>query len=79
MIVIAPLMTLWVALLAAFADGGALRDNGRRILATLCMLDAVIVVLLFSFIHTVGDIRGEFGPSWEYQQSQFAGEPWNGG
>ena len=79
MIVIAPLMTLWVALLAAFADGGVLGDRGRQLLATLCVLDAAVVLLLFSYIHTVGDIHGEFGPSWEFQQSQFIGEPWNGG
>ena len=70
MIVITPLMTLWVALLAVYAGGGVLRDSGRRLLATLCLLDAAVVLLMFSYIHTIGDIHGEFGPSWEWQQQQ---------
>ncbi len=69
MIVITPIMTLWVALTAAFGAGGVLGGRTRLLLGTLCTLNAAIVVLLFSYIHTVGDIRGEFGPSWEWQQA----------
>ena len=69
MIVITPIMTLWVALTAMFGAGGVLGRRTRMLLATLCALDAAVVVLLFSYIHTVGDIYGEFGPSWEWQQS----------
>ena len=67
MIVITPIMTLWVALVAAFADGGALRQRGRALLTALCLCDAAVVILLFSYIHAVGDIHGEFGPSLEWQ------------
>ena len=70
MIVVTPLMTLWVALAATYADGGVLRDSGRRLLTALCLLDAAVVLLMFSYIHTIGDIHGEFGPSWEWQQTQ---------
>jgi hypothetical protein len=70
LIVIAPIMTLWVALLAAFSDGGQLRTRSRTVLSALCACDAMIVLLLFSYIHTVGDIHGEFGPSWAWQQQQ---------
>ena len=69
MIVITPIMTLWVGLLAAFADGGAIGRRGRALLSVLCVLDAAIMILLFSYIHTVGDIQGEFGMSWEFQQA----------
>ena len=69
MIVITPVMTLWVALTATFGGGGALGERTRLLLATLCALNAALVVLLFSYIHAVGDIRGEFGPSWEWQQA----------
>ena len=69
MIVITPIMTLWVGLLAAFADGGVIRQRGRALLSALVVLDAAIVILLFSYIHTVGDIQGEFGMSWEFQQT----------
>jgi hypothetical protein len=68
MIVIAPIMGLWVALLASFGDGGTMLGRGRALFSTLFVLDAAVVVLLFSYIHSVGDIRGEFGPSWEWPQ-----------
>jgi hypothetical protein len=70
LIVIAPIMTLWVALTAAFADGGTLATRGRALLAGLCACDALLVVLLFSYIDATGSIRGEFGPSWAWQQAQ---------
>ena len=69
MIVITPIMTLWVGLLAAFADGGVMRQRGRALLSALVVFDVAIVILLFSYIHTVGDIQGEFGMSWEFQQA----------
>jgi len=69
MIVLTPIMTLWVGLLAAFADGGVIRQRGRALLSALVVLDAAIVILLFSYIHTIGDIHGEFGMSWEFQQA----------
>jgi hypothetical protein len=68
LIVIAPLMTLWVASLVTFADGGGLQGRGRALLSTLCVLDGALVVMLFAYIHQVGTIYGEFGPSWEWQQ-----------
>lgn len=68
MIVIAPVMALWVALTAAYADGGVLAQRGRVLLAGLCVVDAALVVMLFTYIHAVGDIHGEFGPSWGWQQ-----------
>jgi hypothetical protein len=70
LIVIVPLMTLWVALTAAFADGGTLAARGRTLLAALCVCDVVLVVLLFAYIDTKGNISGEFGPSWAWQQAQ---------
>jgi hypothetical protein len=70
LIVVAPMMMLWVALTAAFADGGALATRGRALLSGLCVCNGVIVLLLFSYIDTRGDIHGEFGPSWWWQQAQ---------
>ena len=52
LIVIAPIMTLWVALSAAFADGGTLATRGRTVLSALCLCDALLVVLLFAYIDT---------------------------
>ncbi len=72
LIVIAPLMTLWVARLVTFADGGILHRRGRLILTAVCLADGLLVLLLFSYIHAIGDIRGEFGPSWEWQSEQLA-------
>ncbi len=69
MIVITPVMTLWVALTAKFGAGGVLGGRARLLLGTLCLLDAAVVVMMFSYIHTIGDIHGEFGPSWEWQQA----------
>ena len=68
LIVIAPIMTLWVALLAAYGQGGEFGRAGRRLLAGLCLAEALIVVLMFSYIHSIGNIYGEFGPSWNWQQ-----------
>jgi hypothetical protein len=70
LIVIAPVMTLWVALTAAFGDGGLLAVRGRALLSALCICDALIVLLLFSYIDMKGDIHGEFGPSWAWRQTQ---------
>jgi hypothetical protein len=70
LIVIAPVMTLWVALTAAFAEGGTLAIRGRALLSALCVCDALIVLLLFSYIDMKGDIHGEFGPSWAWRQTQ---------
>ena len=69
MIVISPIMTLWVAIMAAYGSGSMLGRRARLLLGSLCVLDAAVVVLLFSYVHTVGDIHGEFGPSWEWQQA----------
>jgi hypothetical protein len=69
LIVIAPVMTLWVALTAAFAEGGTLAIRGRALLSALCVCDALIVLLLFSYIDMKGDIQGEFGPTWAWRQT----------
>ncbi|MEJ0096813.1 MAG: hypothetical protein WDM84_00995 [Bauldia sp.] len=68
MIVITPIMTLWVALVAATGDGGAIGQRGRSLLTALCVIDAALVLMMFNYIQTVGDIHGDFGPSWEWQQ-----------
>jgi hypothetical protein len=70
LIVIAPVMTLWVALTAAFAEGGTLAIRARALLSALCVCDALIIVLLFSYVDTKGDIHGEFGPTWAWRQVQ---------
>ncbi len=70
LVVIAPIMMLWLALVVAYTDGGTIASRGRALLSTICVIDGAIVVLLFAYIHAVGDIRGEFGPSWEWRQQQ---------
>lgn len=69
LIVVAPVMTLWVALTAAFAEGGTLAIRGRALLSALCVCDALIVLLLFAYIDMKGDIQGEFGPTWAWRQT----------
>ena len=39
-------------------------------LAALCLCDILLVVLLFAYIDTKGNIRREFGPSWAWQEAQ---------
>lgn len=70
LVVITPIMMLWLVLLVAYTDGGVLAARGRALLSAICIIDGAIVVLLFAYIHAVGDIRGEFGPSWEWRQQQ---------
>lgn len=70
LIVITPIMMLWLVSLVAYADGGALGDCGRLALAATCLLAGAITLMLLAYIHEVGDIFGEFGPSWEWRQLQ---------
>ncbi len=70
LIVITPLMALWVALLVTFNDGGQLRERGRIVLSVLCLCGALITTAQFAYIDAVGNIMGEFGPSWSWQQAQ---------
>jgi len=66
--VIAPVLALWVALLVSYSQGGALRQSGRWLLGALCVCQMLIAFMLLSYVHTVGDIQGEFGQSWAFQQ-----------
>jgi hypothetical protein len=66
--VIAPVLGLWVALVAACADGGSLNRTGRLLLGALCLCQALVAFTLLSYVHAVGDIQGEFGRSWASQQ-----------
>lgn len=70
LIVVTPVMMLWLVSLVAYTDGGVLGDRGRLILSAICLLAGSIVLMLLAYIHEVGDIYGEFGPSWEWRQLQ---------
>jgi hypothetical protein len=70
LIVTTPIMMLWLVLTVAYADGGTLRDRGRLVLSAICLLAGAITLMLLAYIHEVGDIVGEFGPSWEWRQMQ---------
>jgi hypothetical protein len=69
LIIVAPLMALWVASLATFGDGGALRRPGRFALAGLCVTGALVSAALLHYIHVTQVIRGEYGATWAARQS----------
>lgn len=72
LVVAAPIMALWVARLALFADGGLLRATGRLALAGLCVGGALVSASLLHFIHAKQIIGAEFGATWAAQQSGLA-------
>jgi len=71
LVVTTPIMMLWLVSLVAYADGGVLGNAGRVVLSTICVLGAAVVIALLQYIHEVGNIYGEFGPSWEWQRHAF--------
>jgi hypothetical protein len=75
MIVIAPIMALWTAMVVFWSDGGARRPWARPILAGLCALTAAMSLGLLAYIDGKGVIAGEFGASWRAQQSGAAPPP----
>ena len=70
LIVVVPLMMLFVTLAVAFGDGGTLKRRGRGLLAALCLCNALTTGLLYAYLDERGNIFGEFGPSWAWQQEQ---------
>src|SRR5262245_2564663 len=72
LVIAAPIMALWVARLALFADGVLLRATGRLALAGLCAGGALVSASLLHFIHTKKVIGAEFGATWAAQQSGLA-------
>jgi hypothetical protein len=70
LIVVVPLMMLFVTLAVAFGDGGGLTRRGRGLIAALCLCNALTTGLLYAYIDERGNIFGEFGPSWAWQQEQ---------
>jgi hypothetical protein len=69
LIVTTPIMMLWLVSLTAYADGGVLGNAGRGVLTALCVIDAALILSLLAYVHEVGNIYGEFGPSWEWQMN----------
>ena len=67
--IIAPVMALWTAMLAFWADEGARRPRARPALAILCAAQAAMSLLLLAYIDRVGAIPGDFGVSWRAQQA----------
>jgi hypothetical protein len=72
LVVAAPIMALWVARLALFADGGLQRATGRLALAGLCFGGALVSASLLHFIHAKQIIGAQFGATWAAQQSGLA-------
>jgi hypothetical protein len=70
LVVVTPIMMLWLVSLVAYADDGVLGVRGRAVLTAICVLDAAIAFAVLVYVHEVGDIYGEFGPSWEWRQMQ---------
>jgi hypothetical protein len=70
LIVVAPLMALWAARVALDGDRPASRPFGRLIVLPLtCMLQLAVSASLLGYIHQVQVVRGEYGPTWQSQQS----------
>ena len=69
LIVATPIMMLWLVSLTAYADGGVIGNAGRGALTMLCVLEGALVISLLTYVHEVGNIYGEFGPSWEWQMN----------
>jgi hypothetical protein len=68
----APIMALWVAMLAAYGDGGALGRVGRLLLAGLVVVGALVSASLLGYIHATQVIQGEYGPTWFAQERGLA-------
>jgi len=73
--VAAPVISLWVASLAAAAGGGVIAGRERRLLAALCVCNALVAGALLAQIHSAGGSSGDFGPTWARQQSRAVAGP----
>jgi hypothetical protein len=68
LIVVAPLMALWLARLAFWCDWSRL-GGPRAILTALCIAQGAASVGLLGYIHVKQTIAGEYGPTWQSQQT----------
>ena len=68
MIVIAPIMALWAARVVLSAFGTTTNFAARSVLAILCLCQVGLAFGLLTYIHQTGNIRHEFGPTWQYQR-----------
>lgn len=68
LIVVAPIMALWTAMLTLWSDRGARRRWARQILATLVVLQAALSFCLLVYIDQTDVIACDFGVSWQAQQ-----------
>ncbi len=75
MISIAPIMALWVGLLAAFPTGGQIVPAARTLLAVCCAGQLLISGLLLDYIHRTKIIDAAYGATWAAQQEGLAPPP----
>ncbi len=68
LIVVAPLMALWAARFVLRGDVTSDKRVARYLLAGFCVAEATVAFALLSYISSTGLIRGEFGPTWQYQR-----------
>jgi hypothetical protein len=70
LIVVAPLMALWAARVTLDGDRPKSWAIGQRIiLPLLCGVQLAVSAALLGYIDKVQVIRGEYGPTWQSQQS----------
>lgn len=73
LIVIAPVMALWCARLILGAEPAR---RARALIAALCLAQAVATAGVLNYIHRTQIIRGEYGPTWQWQQSNHPLDYW---
>jgi len=74
MISIAPIMALWVGLLAAFPTSGHIVPATRGLLAVCCAGQLLVSALLLDYIHHAKVTEG-YGATWAAQQEGLAPPP----
>jgi hypothetical protein len=66
-------MALWCARLILGAEPAR---RARALIAALCLAQAVATAGVLNYIHRTQIIRGEYGPTWQWQQSNHPLDYW---
>jgi hypothetical protein len=70
MVIVYPFELLWLARLALASPAGTAPSlrTGRRLLASLCLCQALLATCFLGYIHTHGKIHGDYGVPYGSQQ-----------
>ena len=68
LIVVAPIMGLWAAMLVADWATPGNRYLFRKLMAAICVCELLMSAAFLSFVHQTQIIEGEYGPTWRSQQ-----------